>query len=97
MAGTVYLLCKVDHQDESLELVEQYTGLVKAMEAGQSGVEQDENVTLALYTDDMTRVARWGWGRLGYSQWLQRKANGQLHAQLDKWEKDEDELVVSSR
>ena len=85
-----YVLCVV-HDDESTEDVGCYGSYLAGFEAGQQAVEEDDEACLALYSDDGTRVARFGWGRLGYRQWHSRRYS--ISSYEDKLDKEVDELT----
>ena len=82
-----YILCVV-HDNESTEDVGYFGNYLAGFNAGQQAVEEDDEACFALYSDDGTRVARFGWGRLGYRQWYSRRYG--INSLDDKYDHDVD-------
>ena len=85
-----YILCVV-HDDESTEDVGYFGSYLTGFNAGQQTVEEDDEACFALYSDDGTRVARFGWGRLGYRQWHSRRYG--ISSLDDKLDKEVEEIL----
>jgi hypothetical protein len=86
-----YILCLV-HDDQTTEDVGYFGSYLAGFNAGQQAAEEDDEACLALYSNDGTRVARFGWGRLGYRQWFNRRYG--INSLDDKYDKEVDEAMT---
>ena len=88
-----YLLCRIE-DDSSISLISEHANLGEGIQAGGYVVEhEDHDYAYCLLTADGYKVATFCEGRIGYRQWAKRR--GYIHSQDDRYDHDEDELLVS--
>jgi hypothetical protein len=91
--SVAYVLCRIE-DDSSLTPVSEYEDLSTGIQAGKHMVEvEDHDFSYCLYTSDFeARVARFAYGRVGYTEWARRR--GYIHSIDDRLDHDVDELLA---